>query len=67
MIASPTVDAMRARLASLLPAIEVAERALDRADASGADHEIARCRRELEQLDRERRELEIALLDATRS
>lgn len=67
MMASLTVEAIRVRLAALAPAIDDAERALDRADASGAYHQIARCRCELEQLDRERVELETALLDANPS
>jgi hypothetical protein len=64
MMASLTVASMRARLGTLSIEIADAERALDRADDSGGDHEATRCRRELEKLDEERREIEAALLEA---
>lgn len=58
------VNSIRVRLNALNSLIESAEQALDRADNSGGDREVTRCSRGMEQLDRERRECEIALQEA---
>lgn len=66
MTATLTEAAIRDELGRLLPLFQDAERAYERASASGGPSEIARCRKELGDLEQKKQDLEAALRGAQR-